>query len=213
MRSAGPDHRSEHGHSLLWVTNLVAMAPPARPKIGGRAIRVAAVAVSVVCCIVLSGCAGSTHGVNLGGRWTSSDYTCPVGVRHLETVEIEQRGSQLTATKVIGDQCIPGGHVTFTGELSGDSGLVAFWAAQAGGVPMLGPRTQPLRVTGRNQFTAQFAGVGAMTFTRVPAIDRTEWGWILALAFDLLIVVAVLAYRRRLRPWARRRRTTTWRNG
>jgi hypothetical protein len=160
-----------------------------------------AVVAGFLCCVALGGCGGGdpiSHGATLGGRWTSPDYTCPVGVRHTEIVDIDERGSQLTATKVVGDLCVPAGHVSFTGEVSGRSGLVAFWAAQLGGVPTLGPQTQQLHVISEGRFTVQFAGVGTMTFTQAATAHHggTFPWWLWVLLIVVVIAVTVLGYRR-----------------
>ena len=53
----------------------------------------------------------------LTGEWASSNYECPVGLTHDETITIDQRGLSFTATKITGDECVTAGHVTFYGAL------------------------------------------------------------------------------------------------
>ena len=55
--------------------------------------------------------------LDLSGEWSSSEYQCPVGVDHDELIRITQRGTAIEARKIVGDNCVPTGHVTFAGAL------------------------------------------------------------------------------------------------
>jgi hypothetical protein len=152
---------------------------------------------------LLQGCGSSASPsalTNLSGRWASNGYTCPPDAPHRETVTIVQNGSHLVATKVVGDHCVHGGHVSFLGTIDGKAGKVGFWAAPNGGTPSLGQQVQPLQVEGANRFSVSFPGVGLMKFTRVPKGNASGgsdwWPWVVIVLLALA-VTAVL--RRRLR--------------
>jgi len=58
---------------------------------------------------------------DISGIWTSSDYQCPAGVEHTEKIKIEKHGSVYTAIKLIGDDCVPTGYVTFFYDINTDN--------------------------------------------------------------------------------------------
>jgi hypothetical protein len=149
------------------------------------------------------GSTASPSASNLSGRWASDGYTCPVNVPHHETVAIVQSGSHVVATKIVGDDCVHGGHVSFLGTIIGKAGKVGFWAAQKGGVPTLGAQVQPLQVESANRFSVTFPGVGVMKFTRLSAADdsaggSTWWLWVV-LVLVLIAAAVTQAHRRRKR--------------
>lgn len=59
---------------------------------------------------------------NLSGRWVGMGYQCPFGTFHNEIVEIVQNGTQISATKVTGDPCVPAGSETFKGSFDDEKG-------------------------------------------------------------------------------------------
>jgi hypothetical protein len=153
---------------------------------------------------LLAGCGSSaapSASTGLSGRWASDGYTCPAGTAHHETVEIVQTGSHLVATKVIGDDCVHGGHVSFLGTIKGKVGTVGFWAAQKGGAPTLGAQTQPLQVEGANRFSVTFPGVGLMQFTRASTTSAKSGGsiWWLWVVLVVVVIMGVAAFVRRRR--------------
>ncbi len=50
---------------------------------------------------------------DLSGVWVTDNYQCPVGVVHSEKVKIEKNGMVYTAIKLVGDNCVPAGFVSF----------------------------------------------------------------------------------------------------
>jgi hypothetical protein len=137
---------------------------------------------------------------NLSGRWTSNSYTCPPEAPHRETVKIVQKGPRLVATKIVGDDCVHGGHVSFLGTIDGKAGKVGFWAAPNGGTPSLGQQVQPLQIEGANRFSVTFPGVGLMRFTRVPKGNARRgsdlWLWVVIV---LLVIAGTAFLSRRVR--------------
>jgi hypothetical protein len=49
----------------------------------------------------------------LTGQWISYDYQCPAGTVLTETFSIKKTDSAFVATKIIGDDCVTSGHVSF----------------------------------------------------------------------------------------------------
>jgi hypothetical protein len=53
-------------------------------------------------------------------RWNDSWtglYQCPTGVQRVEVIQVSQRGRNLVATKLTGDECVPAGFVTWEAHL------------------------------------------------------------------------------------------------
>lgn len=50
---------------------------------------------------------------DISGVWSSNDYECPAGTNHIEKFKIEKNEGVYTAIKLIGDDCVPTGFVTF----------------------------------------------------------------------------------------------------
>jgi hypothetical protein len=152
----------------------------------------------------LQGCGGasSSASTNLSGRWASNGYTCPPDAPHRETVTIVQNGGHLVATKIVGDDCVHGGHVSFLGRIEGKAGRVGFWAAPKGGTPSLGQQVQPLQIAGANRFSVTFPGVGLMKFTRIGTANGSGgsdwWPWVIVVL--LLLMFTAVLIRRRRRP-------------
>jgi hypothetical protein len=78
-------------------------------------------------------------GGNLSGEWETSDYECPVGVKHTERLRITQDSTRVSAVKTLGDDCVPTGHESFNGtvNVTGTFGTVRLWTAPPGGQPTL----------------------------------------------------------------------------
>ena len=68
---------------------------------------------------------------NLSGTWTGVGYQCPWGTFHNEIIDIQQRGNQLVATKITGDECVTAGNITFKATYNQNP----FSATFAGGLP------------------------------------------------------------------------------
>ena len=177
------------------------MARPTQGRSAGSSI-VLAVLVAVGAAL-LAGCGGSATSTDLSGQWTSDQYTCPIGIPHHETVSIVQTGSHIVATKMVGDDCVHTGHVSFLGTMSGKTGIVGFWTASKGGTPGLGQQTQPLQVENANRFTVEFPGVGLMRFERASESSGNSTWWIWILVVLLLIVTGGAVV------WSRQRRKHT----
>jgi hypothetical protein len=127
-------------------------------------------------------------------------------VPHRETVKIVQNGAHLVATKIVGDACIHGGHVSFLGTIDGKAGRVGFWAAPKDGTPSLGQQVQPLQILGADRFSVTFPGVGLMKFTRVSTGDGSGgsdwWLWVV-IVLVVITFAAVLGRRMRRRSGTR----------
>jgi hypothetical protein len=104
--------------------------------------------------------------VNLTGQWQSSDYECPAGVKHTERLQITQTGTQISAVKTLGDDCVPTGHESFNGTVTGNSGKVRVWGAQPGSQPTLGS-SEDLVILDANTFKVSSAWAPTLHVTRV----------------------------------------------
>lgn len=104
--------------------------------------------------------------VNLSGAWTSSDYECPGGTKHTEQLQITQNGSQISAVKTAGDDCVPTGHESFRGTITGNSVKVAFWLGAPGYQPILSPANEDLVIQDANTFVMSGPG-GNYQVTRI----------------------------------------------
>jgi hypothetical protein len=73
---------------------------------------------TAVLAIVLSsffvGCVKEATPVDLTGEWIGTGYRCTADT-DIERVKIVHEGSNITATKITGDQCVPAGSTTFEG--------------------------------------------------------------------------------------------------
>ena len=159
----------------------------------GRVLLVCAIAA-----VAAFGVCSSQQDVDLTGTYAAKGYFCPTGVPHDETVKVVQTGSHVIATKLVGDDCVKAGHVTFEGDLTGRHGQVRFWASVPDVEPSLGSQPLPLSVVDDDHFTTQW-GSTTMMFTKTSSGGET-WIW---LALVLLIVavgaVLVVVLRRRRR--------------
>ncbi len=54
---------------------------------------------------------------DLQGNWEATGYNCPKPVTH-EKIKIKLNGNKLIATKIVGDDCVPAGQVTWEGTLN-----------------------------------------------------------------------------------------------
>ncbi len=95
----------------------------------------------------------SKAGANLSGEWESNDYECPAGVKHTERLRIAQDGTHISAVKTLGDDCVPTGHESFSGNVTGKVGSVRLWTATPGGQPTLGSADLELTIQDANTFT------------------------------------------------------------
>jgi hypothetical protein len=84
--------------------------------------------------------------------WVSSDYQCPGGTKHNEQLLITQNGSLISAVKTAGDDCVPTGHESFTGTVTGNSGMMRFWTGAPGVQPFLGAANEELVIQDANTF-------------------------------------------------------------
>lgn len=98
-----------------------------------------------------TGTTTSKAGGNLSGEWESSDYECPAGIKHTERLQITQIETHISATKTLGDDCVPTGHESFSGTVGLTSGGVRLWVGTPGGQPSLGPNAN-LKVLDANTF-------------------------------------------------------------
>ena len=57
----------------------------------------------------------------LSGQWTSQ-YRCPSGQIYPLTLQIDQRGQQISAVKITDDPCVAAGQTAFSGYLTGNMG-------------------------------------------------------------------------------------------
>jgi hypothetical protein len=124
-----------------------------------RIITVASAAVAIAPALFLV--PGQSHAddtVNLSGSWTSSDYECPGGTKHTEQLLITQNGAQISAVKTAGDDCVPTGHESFHGTVTGNSGKVAFWLGAPGYQPILTAANEDLTIQDAN--TVLMSGPG-----------------------------------------------------
>ncbi len=90
--------------------------------------------------------------VNLSGPWQSSDYECPAGTKHTERLQITQDGTHISAVKTLGDDCVPTGHESFNGTVTGNSGKLRFWTGAPGYQPILGADDEDLVIRDANTF-------------------------------------------------------------
>lgn len=102
---------------------------------------------------------------DLSGEWESSDYECARKKDITERVRITQDGNRISAVKITGDDCVKAGHETFTGTITGTTGIVGFWLGQPGGQPVQSPPDTKLTV--KDADTLVLSGPADYTFTRV----------------------------------------------
>lgn len=108
----------------------------------------------------------ASPGVNLSGSWQTSDYECPTGVKHTERLQITQDGTHISAVKTLGDNCIPTGHESFSGTVTGNSGKVQSWLGAPGYQPVLSSSDEDLVILDANTFKVSGTG-NNLTATRV----------------------------------------------
>jgi hypothetical protein len=60
------------------------------------------------------GCVKEATPVDLTGEWIGTGYRCTADT-DIERVKIVHEGSNIIATKITGDQCVPAGSTTFKG--------------------------------------------------------------------------------------------------
>ena len=99
----------------------------------------------------------ASPGVDLSGKWQSSDYECPQGVKHTEQVRITHDGTYISAVKLQGDECVGTGHESFNGTVTGNSGKVRSWIGAAGMQPILSSEGD-LKILDANTFTVNCPG-------------------------------------------------------
>lgn len=80
-------------------------------------------------------------------------------------MKISQKGSAVSATKIVGDKCVGDGRPTFSGTMNGRAGTVAFWTAVVGAKPAENLPDQKLTIDDARTFTVMFHGT-PMTFHR-----------------------------------------------
>jgi hypothetical protein len=103
--------------------------------------------------------------ISLAGKWMVTGYSCPdQSAPQEEKVEILQRGNRATAIKIIGDNCVPAGRITWRGTVKAD----AFPVEVHGGFPGQPPSYQPgsVRLSGANLFELEMGG-SSMVFHRI----------------------------------------------
>lgn len=100
----------------------------------------------------------ASPGVNLSGLWQSSDYECPAGIKHTEGLQITQDGTHISAVKTLGDDCVPTGHESFNGTVTGNSGKVRSWLGAPGDQPILSASDEDLVILDANTFTVSGPG-------------------------------------------------------
>jgi hypothetical protein len=89
---------------------------------------------------------------SLAGTWMATGYTCPGGNLPVEEeIKITQFGNAVRAMKVVGDDCVPSGAMTWQGTVSGYSFPVQVQVS-------FGPRT-PLRLA---QATVTLTGADSL---------------------------------------------------
>jgi hypothetical protein len=59
---------------------------------------------------------GGTAGIDLSGLWVTTDFECRSSKRR-EVLQVDQRDLNVSGTKVVGDDCVPAGYVSFEGKL------------------------------------------------------------------------------------------------
>jgi hypothetical protein len=128
----------------------------------------AAVAIAATAQLATAWQAHADDIVNLSGPWVSSDYQCPGGTKHTEQLLISQTGSQISAVKTAGDDCVPTGHESFTGTLTGNPAMMRFWTGAPGFQPVLGAPDEKLVIQDANTFLLS-GPAGNYTVTRATA--------------------------------------------
>jgi hypothetical protein len=160
--------------------------------------RWAAVLVAALAATLSTACSGNL-GTDLSGRWTSNDYTCPQVVPHHELFDVLESGTTIVGVKVVGDDCVPAGRVSFQGTISSSAGKVDIYEAAPHGTPQITLRNQPLTIQGGNHFAIGQAGA-ALRFQRTSGPLESGppwWIWLLiALVGAGVIVLLVMAARR-----------------
>jgi hypothetical protein len=116
------------------------------------AVSAAALAIASTPLLATTWQAHADDTVNLSGPWVSSDYECPGGTKHTERLLITQNGTQISAVKTAGDDCVPTGHESFRGTVTGNSGKVQFWTGLPGIQPILGADNESLVIQDANTF-------------------------------------------------------------
>jgi hypothetical protein len=76
---------------------------------------------------------GSTEStLDLSGTWNVTGYTTSDGPAGTEVITIAQNGSSIVATKVVGDENVPAGQITFKGTITGNTSHVQIQGAYPG---------------------------------------------------------------------------------
>ena len=102
---------------------------------------------------------------SLAGTWMATGYTCPGSkLPPEEQIKITQYGTTVTATKVVGDDCVPSGAMTWQGTVTGYSFPVQVQVSS-------GPRTplylRPATVTLTGPETLQVSAGWVLKYRRV----------------------------------------------
>lgn len=58
---------------------------------------------------------------DLCGIWLAYNYECPSDTFNTEVIEIQHNGDEVIATKIIGDDCVTTGHITWQGTYDKDT--------------------------------------------------------------------------------------------
>ncbi len=71
--------------------------------------------------MILTRSGSAQPGGGITGTWSASNYSCYDASKQVifltEQIAIAQNGTNFTATKITGDDCVPAGHETFYGSL------------------------------------------------------------------------------------------------
>jgi len=97
---------------------------------------------------------------DLSGKWVGENYTCRGKFR--ETVQIEQTGNSIVATKITGDACVPAGNRTFEGTLN--SAKIT-WTTGSPNRPTCCKKNGSLTIVDEN---TMIGNPGRVTFKRLP---------------------------------------------
>jgi hypothetical protein len=82
----------------------------------------------------------------------------PSGHKHTEELKITQTGTHISAVTTLGDDCVPTGHESFNGTVTGNSGKVRSWLGTPGSQPILSYSDEDLKILDANRFTVSGTG-------------------------------------------------------
>jgi len=98
-------------------------------KVGYLVGGVGVVAAATVGMVVATGGDDGPSTPQLAGRW-SFEQECGDSPVH-QVLDIVQRGKHLVATKIVGNTCVPTGHVSFEGDLTGATSTITIYTGDA----------------------------------------------------------------------------------